>query len=136
MVAAEEHVGDVERSIRIVKEGTCCHVHRLPYERYTKLMVMGCVTKSIKGSNQLPSTNGLSKEISPSTMITGKLGPDYNQICKLNFGDYVQAYRRNGATNTNNARSVGAIALFPSGNDQNGWYFMSLATGKRIHCYQ
>ena len=33
IVAADEHVGDVERSIRTVKEGTRCHVHRLPYER-------------------------------------------------------------------------------------------------------
>ena len=97
---------------------------------------MGCVTKSIKDLKYLPSTNGLSNEIIPSTMITGKPGPDYNQICKLNFGDYVQAYRRNGATNTNKAMSVGAIALFPSGNDQNWLYFMSLATGKIIHCYQ
>ena len=68
MVAADEHVGDVERSIRTVKEGTRCHVHRLPYERYTKLMVSGCVVKTIKDLNQLPSPNGLSDELSPSTL--------------------------------------------------------------------
>ena len=55
MVTAKDYVGDVERSSRTVKESTRCHVHRLPYERYTKLMVMGCVTKSIKDLNQLPS---------------------------------------------------------------------------------
>ena len=65
------------------------------------------------------------------TMITGKPAPDYNLVQKLNFGNYVQAYRRKGATNTPRARSVDVIALHESGNDQGGWYFISLATGKR-----
>ena len=34
MVAANEHVGDVEVSIRATKECTRCHVHRNPYEWY------------------------------------------------------------------------------------------------------
>ena len=32
MVAAEEYVRDVERSVITIKKGTCCHVQRLPYE--------------------------------------------------------------------------------------------------------
>ena len=36
-------------------------------------------------------------------------------------------------TNSNEARSVGAIALYPSGNAQHTWHFMSLNTGKRLH---
>ena len=35
MVAAGEHVSNVERSIRTIKEGTRCHMRRLPYNRYT-----------------------------------------------------------------------------------------------------
>ena len=113
-----------------MKEGTRCHVHRLPFERYTKLMVSGCVIKTIKDLNQLPSPNGLSENLSPSTLITGVPGPDFNRVSELNFGDYVQAYKISGKKNTNRARTVGAIALYPSGNDQGGWIFMSLATGK------
>ena len=30
VVAAEEHVGEIERSIRTMKEGTRCNVQRLP----------------------------------------------------------------------------------------------------------
>ena len=33
-------------------------------------------------------------------------------------------------------RTVGGIALYPTGNTQASWYFMSLATGKRITGYQ
>ena len=57
IVAAEKHVSDVKGSIRTVKEGTRCHVHRLPYEHYKKIMVTGCMTKSIKELNQIPSKN-------------------------------------------------------------------------------
>ena len=38
--------------------------------------------------------------------------------------------------NTPKARTVGAIALYPSGNEQGWWFFMSLATGHRIHSNQ
>ena len=52
---------------------------------------------------------------------------------KLNFGDYVQAHRCEGATNTPKARTVGDIALYPLGNEEGGWYFISLATGHIVH---
>ena len=45
----------------------------------------------------------------------------------------MQAYNEKKITNTNKSRAVGAIALYPSGNEVGGWYFMSLATGKEIH---
>lgn len=57
-VAANEHVGDVEVSIRTTKECTRCHVHRNPYAWYTQLMVTGCVTKSILDLNALPAEDG------------------------------------------------------------------------------
>ena len=44
IVAAEEHVGDIERSVRTIKERTRCHVHRLPYKRYPKEMIVGFIT--------------------------------------------------------------------------------------------
>ena len=136
MVAAEEHVGDIERSIRTVKECTQCHVHCLPYKRYPKAMIAGCIRNVINKLNQLPAENGISDELSPSTLITGEGRMDYNDVKDLEFGDYVQAYHNKGVTNTNNPRSVGAIALHASGNLQKGWYFMSLLTGERIHVYQ
>lgn len=93
-------------------------------------MVYGCVVKTIKDLNQLLSPNGISDTISPSTMITGRSGPYFNQFNELNLRDYVQAIRRRGRTDTNRARTVGAIALYPSGHDQGGWFIMSLATAK------
>jgi len=139
ILVAGEHTGDVERSERTVKEGTRCHVHQLHYTRYPQKIVVGCVTHIIKGSNQLPSEYGLSTKIRPATLITGVSGPNYHQIKKLDFGDYVHTYNVKGRKNTNTTKSVGAIALYSSGNDQGSWYFMSLLTGNRIyriHMYQ
>ena len=120
MVAVGEHAGDIERSGRTVKECTRCHVHRNPYERYTMLMVTGCVVKAIKDLNQRPDLDGISDAISPDTMITGRSIPNFNEITKLKFGNYVQVYRIKGATNTNKARCVGVIALYQLGNEQGG----------------
>jgi len=38
-VAAEEHVGTIERAIRTNKDDTRCHIHRLPYTHYPTPMV-------------------------------------------------------------------------------------------------
>ena len=35
--------------------------------------------------------------------------------------------------NTNKSRSVGAVVLYPSGNEVGGWILMSLVTGKEIY---
>lgn len=39
-LAAGDHVGDKERSWRSIKESTRCHVNRLPYSRYPKIMII------------------------------------------------------------------------------------------------
>ena len=71
--------------------------------------------------------------MSPNSLVTGAKCPDYNELVKLHFGDYVQVHQEKRITNNTEPRSVGAIALYPSGNAQQTWHFMSLHTGKRLH---
>ena len=113
MVAAGEHAGNIERYNRTVKECTRCHIHRCPYERYPRVMVTGCVVKAVKDLNQLPSQSGISQELSPSTLITGDVCPDFKRINALNFGDYVQVHRDITPTNTPRARTVGGGSTTP-----------------------
>ena len=131
-VAAEEHVGLIERAIRTNKDDTRCHIHRLPYTHYPTSMVEGAQIHSIYRRNSLPAANGVSQTLSPETLITGLPPPDYNELIKLNFGDYVQTYEGE-TSSTNKSRHIGAIALFPSPSGHGSWYFMSLLTGKKIH---
>ena len=100
-------------------------------------MVTGCVTNTTKNLNLMPGGEAsVSREMSPITLITGAPSPDYEKITAVQFGDYAQVHEENGLrTNSNDTRSVGAIALYPSGNNQNSWYFMSLNTGRVLHRY-
>ena len=136
IVAADEHVGEVKRSIRTIKDATRCHVHRLPFKIYPRQMVKGCVGMVLKYLNQLLNENSVCTNMSPSSIVLGTCKLDYEEIKNLNFGDYVQAHQPHNITNNNKARTVGAIALHPSGNLQGSWYFMSLASGERLHRYQ
>ena len=122
VVAAGEHVGGIERSNRIVQEGTRQLIHTNPYERYPRIMVKGCAIKSVKNLNRLPSTNGISSTLSPSTLITGEACLDFKDVSALNFGSYVQLHRNSDTTNTPKARTVGVITLYDSGNAQGGEY--------------
>ena len=134
VMAADEHVGDVERSIRHIKDGTRTQINGLPYTHYLKSMIVGCVMYVLKHVNHLPSRGGLSQDLSPATLITGDPTPSYQELTKLKFGDYVHtAYGK--TTNDQTTRTVGAIALYPSGNTSGGWFFMSVLSGKVLHRY-
>ncbi len=127
----DDHVHEVERSIRTVKERTRCTVQGLPYRRIPKVMMRAAVENAHKSLNQFPANDGASDVLSPLTIMTGKPAPDYNDL-KIEFGAYAQVFEDNDVTNTVRARTTGAIALSPTGNAQGGYYFMLLTTGKRL----
>lgn len=129
--AADEHVGEVERSIRTIKERVRATVHGLPYKRWPREMIKGVVGFAVKSLNQFPAEDGISDVNSPTTIVTGLPPPDYNHI-QLNFGEYVTIFEDNNPTNTNSPRAVDAIALHLTGNAQGNYFFMSLATGERV----
>ena len=92
-----------------------------------KKMIYNCVL----WINAFPPKGGVSASISPRTFITGvKL--DYNCHCKLAFGAYAQVHEENLPTNSQQARTLGAICLGPSGNLQGGYKFMNLQIGNKL----
>jgi hypothetical protein len=134
IAAPGEHVPEVERSIRTIKECSRTLQHDLPYKKQPKLMTESNVYSCIKNLNAFPVLDGVSKTLSPLALLTGKPPVDFKNLMKAKFGDYAQVF-----TDTKNdmtERTVGAIALYPTGNLQCSWYFMNLATGKRITGYQ
>ena len=64
-------------------------------------------------------------------MLEGKPNPDMKK--KISLGSH--AYTHIGTTNTIKRRSVSAIALNES-NEHGGHYFISLFTGKKMHCFK
>ena len=76
--------------------------------------------------NMFPRKGGRSKTLSPRALLTGQSW-SYTTHCKLEFGDYVQTHEEHD--NSMAARTIGAIALRPTGNAQGGYFFFSLTTG-------
>ena len=129
VVPADSHVGEIERSIRTIKERLRSCVHGLPFQRFPKVMIRYMVADAVRCLNQFPWANGVSDTMSPAGIVTGAGAPDYNCM-RIEFGSYAQAFEDNDPSNTLRARSVGAIALIPTGNAQGDYYFLSLSSGK------
>ena len=68
--------------------------------------------------------------MSPRSIITGE-DINYEQHCKLEFGEYVQTHEE--SDNSMASRTTGAISLRPTGNKQGGYFFFSLSTGRRLN---
>ena len=126
----DEHVGDVEIYIRTIKERMRGVSNTIPFKRLTHNMVMELAKAVVYWLNSVPSNMGVSPTISPRTIITGQL-LDYHKHCRYEFGEYVQTHEEHD--NSLLSCTVGAIALRPTGNQQGGYFFMSLHTGRIIN---
>ena len=129
-----EHVPEVERSIQTVKGGIRAVYHSMPYQILPPIMIKEMVESQVSLRNKFPSPNGIHEYMSPLTIMTGVPNPSYLSF-KIEFGQYVQAHDHPNVTNSMKTRTTPAIALGAS-KSENGWYFMSLETGKKILRYR
>ena len=126
---ADEHVPDIERYIRMVKDRVRSTYHMLPFKRVPRLILIHLVKNVVFWLNTLPALDGVSSTHSPRYLMTGR-ELEYPLHVRLEFGEYVQTHEKHGNRMTN--RTLGAICLGPNGNSQGGHYFMCLSTGARI----
>jgi hypothetical protein len=125
-----EHVPEIERHIRTVKDRVRCMYNSVPFKKMPSRMIVEMVTSATFWLNMFPPRDGISKTISPRGIIHG-LTVDYNKHCQLEFGSYAQVDEEHD--NSMQTRTTGAISLRPTGNEQGGHYFMSLTTGRRLN---
>ena len=128
--AQNEHVPIIERSIRTVKERARAICQGLPYLHFPKLMTISLLESIERWLNILPTFKNSTITQSPALLIEGRSAPSFSRP-RLPFGAYAMAYT--GTDNTMEPRATPSIALRES-NDSNGFFFMSLETGKRLHC--
>jgi hypothetical protein len=128
--SAKDHVPEIERAIRTVKETIHATIHGMPYHRLPRAMVKELLSMAVRTNNMLPHADGISDTMSPATIVTGLPKPNFNTMT-LEFGSYVQVYY--GTSNNAKSRTLGAIATNPKGNSNGDHFFMSLETGERIH---
>ena len=129
-VAAEEHVPEIERHIRTIKERSRSVVGMLPFKQLPARIVIELIHYVVFWLNSFPVQGGISDVLSPRALVVGST-IDYATHCKIEFGAYVQTHEPHD--NSMLPRTTGAIALRPTGNAQGGHYFYSLTTGKRLH---
>lgn len=128
--ALDEHVPNVERYIRTIKEKARSTYHTLPYKRFPTLMTIELIMGMVFWLNSVPPSDGVLPILSPRT--TG-LKVDCRKHGCLGFGSYIQTHEQ--TDNSMEARSTEALALLPTGNAQGGYYFMRLTTGRKIARY-
>jgi hypothetical protein len=124
------HVPDIERCIRPVKQRTRCTYTVLKFEQYPPKMISEMVFTSVFWLNAFPNRLGISNTMSPRTFVAG-LTIDFAKHCRIKYGQYVKTHEKHD--NSMATRTVRAIAMRLTGNQQGSYYLYSLATGRRLH---
>ena len=132
IVDADDHVNVIERAIRTVKENIRSIEHGTPYRRMTRLMTKRMVEVVTRNLNMFPAEQGVSKDHSLLTIVTGSPFPD-TRAYPMDFRAHVELFEDNRMfQNSNRTRSTPAIALGPLPYRRPEQIFMSLVTGKRL----
>ena len=130
-----EHVPEIERLIRTVKDPVRSAGATMTFKHISKLMIVHLVASVIFWLNAFPpSTPGveLSYTKGPGQLILGNT-VDYKKFCRLQTGEYVQVHQEDETRNTIAIdRTVGEISLGPHYNLQGGYFSEILLTYKRI----
>jgi hypothetical protein len=63
---ADDHVAEVERSIRTIKERTRCLIQGLPFKRISQAIMRAAIENANKGLNQFPTKTACQTPSAPS----------------------------------------------------------------------
>ena len=98
-VPAQQHVPEIERTIRTVKDRYRCAYHSLPFQATPKLMIKALAKRVVNFLNMFPPKEGISEHWSPRAIVTGK-PLDYKTSCICPFESFVQATHEPSPSNT------------------------------------
>ena len=128
--SANEHVPEIERKIRVIKERVQAVRYSLPFNALPPKVLIHSVLFVTKQLNLFPVKGGVSAQFSPKQILTGEVV--HYKFCSMPFGQYCQISEEDAPRNSLAARTQGAIALGPSGNVQGGHKFWTLNTGSVV----
>ena len=130
--AAREHVGEIERSIRLMKERARCVVaslRRIGVKFLHKQILIRMVYHVVMWLNAVPADGGVSMQYSPREIVI-QTQLDFKKHAVADFGAYVEASEDAVRTNDMSDRTHECINLGPTGNRQGSHYTFDLGTGK------
>ena len=129
LCGADEHVPDIERYIRTTKDTIRSAYNNLPFQHIPRMFLVRLAENAIFWQNAFPRDDSVTPTLSPRYIIEGR-NIDYNKHIRIPFGAYAHTHEIHD--NTMRPRTIGAICLGPSGNEQGTHYFYSLVTGRVI----
>lgn len=83
----DDHVPEIERHIRTVKERSRAMYNTVPFTRFPARMVIEMVYNSNLWLNAFPHLDGVSAVLSPCTIVTG-YNIDFKRTCRIKYGAY------------------------------------------------
>ena len=95
--SAGEHVPEIERRIRVIKERVRAEKSGLPFTYYPTVMVVDLISFAITWLNAFPMSGGI-KNILPRSIVV-RTNLNYNEHCRCPFGAYIQTHKE-GTNNT------------------------------------
>ncbi len=130
--AAKEHVPEIKRRIRLIKEQGRGILNTLPYKKMPQLMLIELIYHVVLWLNASPIKSGVFATLSPQEIVLRhKL--DFAKHCKAIFGSYCEAHNEPVPSNMMATRASPAIVLGPTGNLQGTYKLLNLAaTGKKF----
>ena len=130
LASANEHVPEIERKIRVIKERVRAVIYSIPFNSLPARMLVHAVLFVAKQLNLFPVKGGLSSKLSPKQIMSGDVV--HYKFCAMGFGRYCQIHEDDLPRNGMAQQTQGAISLGPSGNSQGGHKFFTLTTGKVV----
>lgn len=91
VTSEDEHVPEVERYIRTIKECTRAVYNTVPFKRLPGMMIVEMVHSCNYWLNMFPVNDGVSALQSPRRIMTGQ-SSDYELHCQLQCGEYAQVH--------------------------------------------
>lgn len=127
--ARNEHVGEIERKIRHIKNRSRSLKAALPYKALPNCVIKALLANVAMWMNAIVSPQGISDTFSPRELVLRRQ-LDVSVHAKYIFGAYGEAHNDNDITNTMEERTTSCINLGPTGNVQGTHKFLNLDTGK------
>ena len=97
VVAKGEHVPEIERFNRVIKERTRCYYAMLPFDVLPRIMIIHLLVTVMFYINAFVWRKGVSQFLSPLTILEG-IVIDYNLHFQVIFGEYAHTYENTSNT--------------------------------------
>ena len=129
--APNEHIPEVEKNVRTIKDRVRCMLHGMPYKKIPRSMKAELVITTVTLLNMIPRRAAVSDRFSPRELVTG-MSLEYKKHLKTTPGKYCLVHEDNIRTNTMAPRATRAIAIGPDFNLQGSYRFYLLDSGKIV----